>query len=169
MSGKKKRQPDNVCWQCIEFSGKLVSPGVMEDESKFEVHEGLCDLCKNKGLLIPVKMIGFFTNEELTLARQEIAKRGLKNSDEPNPKSIEKALIIVEGVLGDDMSFWTRKVWKGVKDDYERGKKIRKYDLEKLMFWFAKDVSMREEVPQEDGGGACGLSVNDTAAGHGLP
>jgi len=142
---KKKRQPDNVCWQCVEFSGKR---GIFANEGKFGTHEGICDLCKNKGLLVPVKMIGYFTVEQLALVRQEIDQHKLRGSDSLDPKSVEKALMIVEGVLGEGMSFWTRKVWKGVKDDFERGKKIRRYDLEKLMFWFAKDVEMLK--PQGD-------------------
>lgn len=158
MSGKKKRQPDNVCWQCVEFSGKLAFGGIFskpDQEGKYGLHEGICDLCKNKALLVPVKVIGYFTMDELALARQEIDRRKLRNSDELNPKSVEKALIIVEGVLGEGMSYWTRKVWKGVKEDFERGKKIRRYDLEKLMFWFAKDVDMRKEA-KEDGSDAAG-------------
>jgi len=149
---KKKRQPDNVCWQCVEFSGKTAFNGIFANEGKFGIHEGICDLCKNKGLLVPVKMIGYFTVEQLALVRQEIDRRKLRGSDSLDPKSVEKALMIVEGVLGEGMSYWTRKVWKGVKDDFERGKKIRRYDLEKLMFWFAKDVDMRKEAVSDASG-----------------
>jgi len=142
----KRTRPTHVCWDCVEMSGKPQFTGKLTDQ---DITEGICDLCKNKALLVPVKALGFFTDEELARVRSGIDKQGLKHCDGLKPKSVEKALMIVEGVLGEQMSYWTRKVWKGIKDDFEKGKKIHQYDLNKLMFWFAKDVAMRKEKPDD--------------------
>lgn len=142
----KRTRPEHVCWDCVEMSGKPQFTGILKEN---DITEGICDLCKNKALLVPVKALGFFTSEELARVRAEIDRQDLKHCDGLKPKSVEKALMIVEGVLGENMSLWTRKVWKGIKDDFEKGKKIHRYDLNKLMFWFAKDVAMRKEPEEE--------------------
>jgi hypothetical protein len=105
--------------------------------------EDICGICKCKGIVIAPRDIGHFTKEQIAQARAEAKKLGIKGQDGLDPKTVEKALTIVEGVLGEGMSLWTRKVHSGIKEDFERGKQITKYDLEKLMFWFAQDVEMR--------------------------
>lgn len=146
----KRSYPNVICWGCVDRTLKDVSAFMQKPIPQIEAK---CDICKCKGIVILPVDVGHFSKEQLTEARKEAERLGIKGNDQLSDEAINKALTIVDGVLGDKMSFWTKKIFNSIKDDFERGRKITKYDLEKLMFWFAKDVDMQKgaEVVPEDG------------------
>lgn len=158
----KRTYPDLICWDCVERTGKELVGKMKVAES-----EANCGICKCKGIVVSPKDVGHFTSEQLAKARAEVKRLGIKGNDALDPKAVDKALIIVEGVLKDGMSFWTRKVFTSIKEDFERGKKITKYDLEKLMYWFAKDVDMRGNK-DGCGCGGSGESIPADGSGHSI-
>lgn len=153
----KKTYPNLMCWECIGYTGKDLTK--LGDREVTQL-EDVCGICKRKGIVVAPADLGHFSQDQLSLARAEVKRLGLKSSDAVDPKTVDKALTIVAGVLGDTMSLWTKKVYSSIKGDFERGKKITKYDLEKLMFWFAKDVDMRGNKDGSTGEGSNSAEVH---------
>lgn len=141
----KHSYPNRICWDCVALTGKqtIIAQDVVQTED-------ICDVCKRKGPVVAPVSLGHFSREQIALARAEVKRLGLYKSDKLEPEVINKALVIVEGVLGTKhMSLWTKKIVDGIKADLESGKTLTKYDLEKLMFWFANDVAMMHEKKEE--------------------
>ena len=135
----KHTYPRLVCWDCVEASGKTGAP-----RPHYTQVEDICDLCKRKNICTPPSDLGHFTPEQLTKVRQVIRNQNLKGNDLVKEASVRKALEIVSS-LGESMSPGTKQVYKALEDDLSRGRKLHKYDMQKLMFWFTNDVHLREE------------------------
>ncbi len=167
---RKYKQPDFVCWECVEWSGKVQFASLFARYGTSYGVEGICDICKRKAILIPAQLIGHFTPGELIRVQDYITKHKIKGSDRLDPKKVAKALLVVDGVLGQDgMSKRTKGLFVMLSVTLDKGGSVRRYDLEKLMYFFGLDVEVREanKKKYEAGSNDSGLCSDTRRDDHG--
>jgi hypothetical protein len=134
-----------VCDTCAQLCGKTaVKPNSIW-------RRGKCDICKKETAVTSKQSFTVFSPQMVATVKAFLKSQDQLGPQPVEPADVRKLIAIVEGVLGDNTSFMTKKIIKELKERLEKGKRIEEHDTKQLAYWYAKDVSMLKEHEAVEG------------------